>query len=99
MFTTLRLSTDEGDLLPVQARRAGVLTSAPSYAQVVVDVNGRMAEMRTVAPDVFVQFKRWMADGAPDRDPLKRTRDRLQANVVDELLREGRLLARAPGSP
>ncbi|MFS8980343.1 hypothetical protein PO002_38905 [Cupriavidus necator] len=32
----------------------------------------------------FVDFKRWMASTA-DRDPLKVSRDRLQASIVEEL--------------
>ena len=36
-------------------------------------------------PAAFVAFKRWMAEQA-DRDPLKRSRDKLQADAVQELL-------------
>ena len=36
-------------------------------------------------PATFVAFKRWMAEQA-DRDPLKRRRDVLQADAVQELL-------------
>ena len=41
----------------------------------VISVTGRMATMRTVAPGVFVDFKRWMAEAAPQRDAAKRRRD------------------------
>ena len=50
------------------------------------DNTGRMATMRTVAPQVFVDFKRWMAEAAPQRDAAKRRRDRLQADIVQALL-------------
>lgn len=43
------------------------------------------ARIRTIAPADFVRFKRWLSE-LPDRDPLKRRRDRLQADLVNELL-------------
>jgi hypothetical protein len=46
--------------------------------------------MRTIDPQTFVEFKRWMSD-LPTRDPLKRHRDKRQALAVDDLLRTGRL--------
>ena len=46
-----------------------------------------MARMSTVHPATFVAFKRWMA-GQPDRDPLKRRRDVLQADAVQVLLEQ-----------
>lgn len=89
-----RFSDDEDDLWPVQAVRASVLTSAPVFEQPVISVTGRMALMRTVAPDVFVEFKRWMADSAPVRDQAKRNRDARQAQIVQELLDEYLLVLR-----
>jgi hypothetical protein len=81
-----RFSEDEDDLWPVQAERAAVLTSAPRFEHAVISVTGRMATMRTVAPQVFVDFKRWMAEEAPQRDAAKRRRDRLQADIVQAML-------------
>jgi hypothetical protein len=46
-----------------------------------------MARMTTIHPAVFVSFKRWMSK-EPDRDPLKRRRDALQADAVEWLLHE-----------
>ena len=46
-----------------------------------------MARMETIDPLVFVRFKRWMAN-QPGRDTLKRKRDTLQAEVVEELTEE-----------
>lgn len=88
-----RFSDDEDDLWPVQAVRASVLTNAPRFEHVIVSATGRMALMRTIAPETFVEFKRWMADTAPQREALKRNRDRLQASIVQTLLDEGLLLA------
>jgi hypothetical protein len=86
-----RFSDQEGDLWPVQAVRASVLTSAPRFSQVVVAANGRMAEMQTIAPNVFVDFKRWLASQAKHREPIKQRRDTLQADIVQSLIDSGLL--------
>lgn len=87
-----RFSADEDDLWPVQARRASVLTNAPRFEHVVIAATGRMTLMRTISPDTFVEFKRWMAEQAPNRPEMKRRRDRRQADIVQSLLDEGLLL-------
>lgn len=88
-----RFSDREGDLWPVQAVRASVLTTAPRFEHAVIAVNGRMARMRTISPSAFVEFKRWMGEKAPQREEAKRRRDRLQADIVQELLDQKLLLA------
>jgi hypothetical protein len=88
-----RFSDDENDIWPVQAVRASVLTSAPRFEHLVVSATGRMAMMRTVAPETFVAFKRWMAANAPTREEAKRRRDLRQADIVQKLLDEGLLPA------
>jgi hypothetical protein len=90
-----RFSDDEGDLWPVQAVRASVLTNAPRFEHVVISATGRMTLMRTIEPESFVEFKRWMAKKAPQRPEAKRRRDLLQADIVQKLLQEGLLLSRA----
>lgn len=87
-----RFSDDEGDLWPVQAVRAAVLTNAPRFEHVVISSTGRMALMRTIAPQPFIEFKRWMAEKAPARPKPKRRRDARQADIVQELLDEGLLI-------
>lgn len=87
-----RFSADEDDLWPVQARRASVLTNAPRFEHVVIAATGRMTLMRTISPDTFVEFKRWMAEQVPNRPEIKRRRDRRQADIVQSLLEEGLLL-------
>ena len=84
-----RFSADEEDLWPVRAKRASVLTQSPLFTHPVISANGRIATMRTVDPRTFVAFKRWMAEHAQNREPLKRRRDLLQAQIVQELLDEG----------
>jgi hypothetical protein len=46
-----------------------------------------MARMNTVAPDAFVKIKRWIAT-LENRDALKRRRDLLQADHVEEIIQE-----------
>lgn len=86
-----RFSDDEDDLWPVQAVRASVLTSAPRLEQVVISATGRMALMHTIAPQTFIEFKRWMAAKVPQRPEAKRRRDQRQADIVQTLLDQGLL--------
>ena len=90
-----RFSADENDLWPIRAARASVLTNALRFEQVVVAVTGRMTLMRTIAPDAFVEFKRWMAKKATGRPEPKRRRDLRQAAIVQALLDEGLLVLKA----
>jgi hypothetical protein len=71
----------------VQAKRADELMNAPEFTEIVVAENGAMARMTTIQPSVFASFKRWLAQ-EPDRDPLKRRRDALQADAVTWALNE-----------
>jgi hypothetical protein len=87
-----RFSDDEDDLWPVQAVRASVLTNAARFDQVVISATGRMTLMRTIAPEAFIEFKRWMAAQVPQRPEAKRRRDLHQANIVQTLLDDGLLL-------
>ena len=93
-----RFSNDEDDLWPVQAQRASVLTNAPRFDHVVISATGRMTLMRTIAPQSFVEFKRWMAAKVPQRQEAKRRRDLRQADIVQALLDEGLLMQEAAAS-
>ncbi|MEK7413150.1 MAG: GSU2403 family nucleotidyltransferase fold protein, partial [Planctomycetota bacterium] len=83
----LQLTDDEEDFWATQARRAGTLLSGPQFSAIVVSSTGHMARMQTISPVAFCEFKRWMGT-QPDRDPMKRNRDLLQAGIVDELIKE-----------
>jgi len=83
----IRLSDSEDDFWVVQAKRADELLSAPEFSEIVVAENGTLARMTTIHPAVFVSFKRWMSM-EPDRHPLKRRRDALQADAVEWALYE-----------
>lgn len=83
----LRMTDDDGDFWAVQAKRAGNLLSAEPFSSVIVSASGHMARIHTVSPWAFARFKRWMA-AQPDRDPMKRQRDELQAALVEDLAEE-----------
>ncbi len=89
-----RFSDDEEDLWPVRAQRASLLTQSPVFVHPVISATGKMATMRTVSPQTFVEFKRWMAEHAQNRESIKRRRDSYQAEIVQELLTTGHLIAR-----
>jgi hypothetical protein len=63
------------------------LLSSPKFRQVVVGLNGAMAEMVTVDPRAFTLFKTYLAD-KDDRDPVKKPRDLAQARAVYRLIDE-----------
>lgn len=77
----------EGDVYAVPAKRASVLLGSPRLSAMIVSPSGHMARMQTVSPTAFAQFKRWLAS-APDREPMKVSRDLLQAELVEQLVEE-----------
>lgn len=83
----LRLTDDEDDLWAVQAHRASALLGAKPFSVPIVSVTGKMARMRTIDPLDFAKFKRWMS-ALPNRDPLKVSRDKLQASIVEQVAKE-----------
>jgi hypothetical protein len=83
----IRLSDDEDDFWVVQARNADFLVNAPRFSSVLVATSGHMARMNTISPVAFAEFKRWLAR-QPERDPLKRSRDLRQAELVEKLVAE-----------
>jgi len=83
----LPLTDSEEEFWAVQAPRAGLLLDGPRFSSMVVSTSGHMARMTTIAPSLFASFKRWMARSA-DRDPVKRNRDLLQAEMVDRFAQE-----------
>ena len=78
---------EDEDFYAVQIPTGEQLAYGQKFSQVVVASNGSMARMPTVAPSVFVGVKRAIAQ-RPDRDPLKRNKDVLQADVVARLVDE-----------
>lgn len=83
----LWLTEAEEEFSAVQAKNAGQLLDSKRFSSIIVSTSGHMARMETIDPLVFAKFKRWMAN-QPGRDTLKRKRDTLQAEVVEELTEE-----------
>jgi hypothetical protein len=83
----IRLSDDEDDFWAAQAPRAQELLDAPGFSAVIVATDGDMARINTLDPIAFARFKRWMSE-LQDRDPLKRRRDALQAQLVEAVVRD-----------
>jgi hypothetical protein len=81
-----RMSADENDLWAVQVEGADKILSAPRFVQVVVAETGHMAVMNTMSPLTFIAIKR-MISTAVGRDPKKRFKDALQADLVESLVR------------
>ncbi|OYT91784.1 MAG: hypothetical protein CFE43_11835 [Burkholderiales bacterium PBB3] len=81
-----RMSADENDLWAVQVDGAEKMLSAPRFSQVVVAETGHMAVMNTMNPITFVAIKRMIA-AASGRDPKKRLKDVLQADLVESLIK------------
>lgn len=80
-----RERAEDEDFWVIQARRANVLLDSPSFSAVIMASNGTMARMNTVHPATFVGFKRWMSTQT-EREAMKRRRDALQADTVQEML-------------
>jgi len=83
----LRMSDDEDDVWAVQASTGERILNAPRFSQMVVSTTGEMALMHTMHPADFVSVKRALAN-YPNRDPLKRSKDALQADLVETLIRD-----------
>jgi hypothetical protein len=83
----LKLTDNEDEFYAVQAKKAGILLDGEKFSAVIVSGTGRMARINTISPVVFAKFKRWMA-GQDNRDPLKRNRDVLQAELVEQMVIE-----------
>lgn len=83
----LRLTDHEDEFYAVQAKRAGILLDGENFSAMIVSSTGRMARMTTISPVSFAKIKRWIAT-QDDREPLKRDRDVLQAELVEEMVAE-----------
>jgi len=81
----LRMSDRENDLWAVQIPKSELIESAENFDQLIVSASGEMALMRTIDPVSFVRVKRLVA-AAADRDPMKRPKDIVQADIVERLI-------------
>jgi hypothetical protein len=87
------VAANETGLRSVPTVRAPEPTAVPGFEHLVISVTGKMALMRTIAPNNFIEVKRWMAESAPNRTQLERRRDLLQADIAQALLDEQILAA------
>lgn len=83
----LRMTAHEEDLWAVRGSTGERLLSVPKFSQVVVGTSGAMARMTTVHPMAFARIKRQLSQD-PARDPRKAGKDAMQADQVEELVRQ-----------
>ncbi len=83
----LRVTSAERDFWVVQVANGTQMASAPRFSPMVVSASGHMALMTTLHPVTFSRLKQALALN-PKRDPLKKSRDALQARAVGELVDE-----------
>lgn len=83
----LQATSAERDFWVVQVGHGTHMASAGRFTQMVVSASGHMALMTTLHPMVFSRLKQALAV-SPARNPLKKSRDALQAHAVTELVEE-----------
>ena len=80
----MRMSDNEDDIWAAQIDQGEKIASGRRFEHLVVAASGEMATMRTLHPLDFIRLKLELAQ-RPTRDPLKAPKDRLQAQVVQQL--------------
>ncbi len=81
----MKVTSAERDFWAVQVANGAQMASAERFSQMVVSPTGRMVLMTTLHPLVFSRLKEALSRSRT-RDPLKRSRDALQASAVAELV-------------
>ena len=94
----LQATSNERDFWVVQVANVAQMASSARFSQMVVSASGHMALMITLHPVTFSRLKQALAL-SPKRDPLKKSRDSLQARAVGELIDEIMPHMRAPQIP
>lgn len=75
-----------GDLVPAEIHGLQWLLSSPRVTATVIGTDGIPAQMLAPDPRAFAIYKLWMS-GQPDREPIKKRRDELQALAVASVVR------------
>jgi hypothetical protein len=83
----LQVTSAERDFWAVQVGNGAQMASSARFAQMVVSASGHMALMTTLHPLTFSRLKQALAN-SPTRNPLKKSRDALQAQAVAQLVEE-----------
>lgn len=78
---------DENDLFASETRNLAWLLSARKFRQTALGTDGFPVPLVVPDPRLFALHKLWLA-GQPEREPVKKGRDRAQAEAVLELLAE-----------
>lgn len=82
----MRMSDDD-DFWAAQIDQGEKIASGRKFEHLVIAANGEMATMRTLHPLDFIRLKSELASRS-GRDPRKAPKDRLQAQVVQQLWSE-----------
>ena len=80
----LRVSASEDALWAVQVSTNEKMAAGRKFQQLIVASSGQMAHIQTLHPLNFICIKAALSFD-PQRDPLKRPKDRLQAEVAQAL--------------
>ena len=83
----LQVTSAERDFWAVQVGNGAQMASSARFAQMVVSASGHMALMTSLHPLTFSRLKHALAN-SPTRNPLKKSRDALQAQAVAQLVEE-----------
>jgi hypothetical protein len=81
----LRMSEHEDDFWAAQIGSGEQILGAQRFSQMVISTTGHMALMHTMHPLTFIAVKQKIA-GATEREALKRRKDALQAQAVQNLV-------------
>jgi len=76
---------DQSATVPDELGDLAALAHSPKFSQVVIDRRGEPATMTVPDPRALALHKLWLSQ-QEDREPWKRTRDRLQAAALAELI-------------
>jgi hypothetical protein len=80
-----KVGDDPDDLAAVEITGLAWHESAPPFDSTAIDERGEPLRIVTSDPRIFVAHKHWMSK-RPDREPVKRLRDREQAGAVAALV-------------
>ena len=89
----LRMSDNEDDLWAVQVSSGEKMLHAARYSQIIVAIDGSMARMNTISPEMFAKTKEALGVN-PTRDVRKKDKDLLQARIVRTLIDERGIMLR-----
>ena len=83
-FVARERQDPSSDMEAIQIAGLAWLENAPKFEAVAMAEDGFPVRIQTVDPRIFAAHKLWLSE-QPDRDPLKRRRDRAQAMAVHDL--------------